>query len=88
MTGLTSLLLYLMGITTQIWMAYMGEFNGGSHAYLLKWAMVLPSCTITLHDEGRSEYNFGYHPKNHRSGLVHTQGDQNQPLFKSPCGSH
>ena len=47
MTGLTSLLLYLMGITTQIWMAYMGEFNGGSHAYLLKWAIVSPSCTIS-----------------------------------------
>ena len=40
-----------------------------------------------LYDEGKSEYNFGYHPKNHRSSLGHTLGDQNQPLFKSPCGS-
>ena len=40
-----------------------------------------------LYDEGKSEYNFGYHPKNYRSGLGHTLGDQNQPLFKSPCGS-
>ena len=40
-----------------------------------------------LYDEGKSEYNFGYHPKNYRSGLGHTLGDQNQPLFKSPRGS-
>ena len=40
-----------------------------------------------LYDEGKSEYNFGYHPKNYRSGLGHTVGDQNQPLSKSPRGS-
>ena len=32
---------------------------------------------ISLYDEGKSEYNFGYHPKNHRTRLVHTLGDQN-----------
>ena len=33
MTGLTSLLLYLMGITTQIWVAYAGKFNGFSFTF-------------------------------------------------------
>ena len=45
------------------------------------------SALRTLHDEGKSEYNFGLHQKNYRGGLGHTLGDQNQPLFKSPYGS-
>ena len=64
-------------------------FKGIFHHNLPKWVRVeyAEACNIPMYDEGRSEYNFGYHPKNHRSGLGHTLGDQNQPLFKSPRGS-
>ena len=59
------------------------EFKNDGHDGLSVDDYVSTISMYTLHDEGRSEYNFGYHPKNH---LVHTLCDQNQPLFKSPRG--
>ena len=53
----------------------------------LKTIKVVTYGNFTLYDGGNSEYNFDYHPKNHRNGLDRTLGDQNQPLFKSPRGS-
>ena len=66
----------------------MKELSMSNKFWLIQHLQV-GACHIvgTLYDEGKSEYNFGLHPKNHRSGLGHTLGDQNQPLFKSPHGS-